>query len=168
MKADDICKDTAKDAWNYELNSLFLKEKTKDVIGVMKDELYGKIIKEFVALGTKTYSYLIDYGIEDKKSKGTKKCVIKDFKFKEYKNCLEATQTGNKINHLAKNDVDISSLKKDHKEFTKNNKSTLKTQERLKSERHDVFTEEIDKIALSSNNDKNMQSIDLIKCVCNE
>ena len=73
----DICKDTAKDAWNYELNSLFLKEKTKDVIGVMKDELYGKIIKEFVALGTKTYSYLIDYGIEDKKSKGTKKCVIK-------------------------------------------------------------------------------------------
>ena len=77
MKADDICKDTAKDAWNYELNSLFLKEKTKDVIGVMKDELYGKIIKEFVGLGTKTYSYLIDYGIEDKKSKCTKKCVIK-------------------------------------------------------------------------------------------
>ena len=38
----------------------------------MKDELCGKIIKEFVGLGTKTYSYLIDYGIEDKKSKGTK------------------------------------------------------------------------------------------------
>ena len=72
MKADDICKDMAKDAWNYELNSLLLKGKNKNVIGVMKDELCGKIIKEFVGLGTKTYSYLIDYGIEDKKSKGTK------------------------------------------------------------------------------------------------
>ena len=72
IKADDICKDMAKDAWNYELNSLLLKGKNKNVIGVMKDELCGKIIKEFVGLGTKTYSYLIDYGIEDKKSKGTK------------------------------------------------------------------------------------------------
>ena len=72
IKADDICKDMAKDAWNYELNSLLLKGKNKNVIGVMKDELRGKIIKEFVGLGTKTYSYLIDYGIEDKKSKGTK------------------------------------------------------------------------------------------------
>ena len=59
MKADDICKDMAKDAWNYELNSLLLKGKNKNVIGVMKDELCGKIIKEFVGLGTKTYSYLI-------------------------------------------------------------------------------------------------------------
>ena len=36
----------------------------------------------------------------------------------------------------------------------------LKTQQRFKSERHDVFTEEINKIALSSNDDKRMQSID--------
>ena len=37
----------------------------------------------------------------------------------------------------------------------------LKTQQRFKSERHIVFTEEINKIALSSNDDKRMQSINL-------
>ena len=44
----------------------------------------------------------------------------------------------------------------------RNNKSILKTQQRLKSERH-VFTEEINKIALSLNDDKRMQSIDSIE-----
>ena len=39
----------------------------------------------------------------------------------------------------------------------------LKTQQRLKSERHNVFIEVINKIALSSNNDKRMQWIDLIE-----
>ena len=40
----------------------------------------------FVALQEKTYSYLIDDGSEDKKAKGTKKCVIKiKLKFKHYK-----------------------------------------------------------------------------------
>ena len=39
----------------------------------------------------------------------------------------------------------------------------LKTQQGLKSERHNVFTEEINKIALSSNDDKRMQSIDSIE-----
>ena len=52
---------------------------------------------------------------------------------------------------------------KNHKKFIKNNKSTLKIQQRLKSERHSVFTEEINKIVLSSNNDKRIQSIDSIE-----
>ena len=39
----------------------------------------------------------------------------------------------------------------------------LKTQRRFKSERHNVLTEEINKIALSSNDDKRIQSIDLIE-----
>ena len=43
----------------------------------MEDELGGKIMKEFVGLRAKTYSYLIDNGSEDKKAKGTKKCVVK-------------------------------------------------------------------------------------------
>ena len=45
------------------------------------------------------------------------------------------------------------------KEFIKKNKSILKIQERFKSERHNVFTEEMNKIALSSNDDKRIQSI---------
>ena len=64
----------------------------------MKDGLGGKIITKFVELRAKTYSYLIDDGSEDKKAKGTKKCVIKrKLKFENYKNCLEATQLENKI-----------------------------------------------------------------------
>ena len=61
--------------------------KNKKVIGLMKDELGGKIITKFVTLRPKTYSYLICE--EDKKAKGTKKCVIKRMiKFIDYKNCL--------------------------------------------------------------------------------
>ena len=45
----------------------------------------------------------------------------------------------------------------------RNNKSMLKTQQRFKNERHNVFTEEINKIALSSNNNKRMQSFDSIE-----
>ena len=55
----------------------------------MKDELGGKIITEFVTLRPKTYSLLTDDGKEDKKAKGTKKCIIKKIiKFNDYKNCL--------------------------------------------------------------------------------
>ena len=43
----------------------------------MKDELGGKIMTEFAALRPKTYSYQMDDGRNDKKAKGTKKCVIK-------------------------------------------------------------------------------------------
>ena len=49
----------------------------KKVIGLMKDELGGKIMTEFVARRTKPYSYLMDDGNSDKQAKGTKKCVIK-------------------------------------------------------------------------------------------
>ena len=119
-----------------------------------------KILTKFDGLRAKTYSYLIDDGIEDKKAKSKKKCVIKrKLKSKNYKNCLEATQLENKINYLEKNKIDIDSIK----EFIRINKSIIKIQRRFKSERHNVFTEEINKIALSSNDDKRMQSIDLIE-----
>ena len=51
----------------------------------MKDDLGTKIMKKFVELRAKTYSQLIDQSGEDKKAKGTKKCVIKrKFKFENY------------------------------------------------------------------------------------
>ena len=99
----------------------------------MKDELGGKIITEFVALRPKTYSYLTDDDKNVKKAKGTKKCVIKRIlKFNDYKNCL------------FKNEI------------------ILKSQQRFKSEAHCVYTEEINKIALSSNDDKRSQTFDRI------
>ena len=117
-------------------------------------------MKEFVGLRAKPYSYLKDNNDGDKKAKRTKKCIIKrKFKFQDYKNGLETAQIENKINHLEKNKINADSLK----EFIKNNKLILKTQQRFKSERHNVFTEEINKIALSSNDDKRMQSIDSVE-----
>ena len=93
----------------------------------MKHDLRGKIMTEFVALRPKAYSYLTDDGGSDKKAKEKKKCVItRRLKFDDYKDCLL------------------------------NNEIILKSQQKLKSERHDVYTEEINKIALSSNDDKRL------------
>ena len=97
----------------------------------MKDESGGKIMTEFVALRPKTYSYLTDDCEEDKKAKGTKKCVIR-LKFNDYKDSLL------------------------------NNQIVLKSQKRINNERHDVYTEEIDMIVLSSNDDKRLQTFDRI------
>ena len=131
IKANDFYKDIANDiekrfdTSNYEVNSPLPTTKNKKVVGIMKDELGGKIVTEFVALRPKTYSYLTDDGKEDKKSKGTKKCVIKRMiKFNDYKNCL------------LKDEV------------------MLKSQQRFISKKHDAYTENINKIALSNNDDK--------------
>ena len=59
--------DTRLDTSNYELNRPLMKVKNMRVIGGMKDELGGKIIKELVGLRAKTCSYLIDDGSEDNK-----------------------------------------------------------------------------------------------------
>ena len=102
----------------------------------MKDELGGKIITEFVTLKPKTYSYLTDDCKEDKKAKGTKKCVIKRMiKFNDYKNCL------------LKDEV------------------ILESQERFISKKHDVSTESINKIALSNNDDKRIVSSDKLRVI---
>ena len=99
----------------------------------MKDELGGKVITEFVALRPKTYSYLTDDCKEDKKAKGTKKCVVKKMiKFNDYKNCLL------------------------------NDEVVLKSQQRFKSKGHNVHTENINKTALSSNDNKRIILLDKI------
>ena len=95
IKTEDFYKGIANDVEkrfdtsNYEVDRPLPTGKNKKVIGLMKDELGGKIITEFVTLRPKTYSYLTDDGKEDKKAKGTKKCVIKRMiKFDDYKKCL--------------------------------------------------------------------------------
>ena len=88
---------------------------------------------EFAALTPKIYSYLMDDGNIDKKAKGTKKYGIKQrLKINDYKDCLL------------------------------NNEIILKSQQRFKSEVHYVYTEEINKIPLSSNDDKRLQTFDRI------
>ena len=85
-----------------------------------------------------------------------------NLKFRDYKKSFKASQIENKINYLEKEKIDVDCLKEDKKVFLKN-KLILKTQQRFKSEKHNVFTEVIKKIALSSNEDKRMQSIDSIE-----
>ena len=76
IKTNDFYKDIANDVEkrfntsNYEVNKPLPTGKNKKVIGLMKDELGGKIITEFVTLRPKTYSYSTDDGKEDKKAKG--------------------------------------------------------------------------------------------------
>ena len=139
IKTEDFYKDIANDVEkrfdtsNYECDRPLPTGKNKKVIGLMKDELGGRIIKEFIALRSKTYSYLTDDCKEDKKAKGTKKCVIKRMiKFNDYKNCLLIGEV------------------------------VLKSQQRFISKGHDVYTENINKIALSSNDDKRLIASDKI------
>ena len=91
------------------LNAIPLRDHClKDYFGLIKDELGRKIMTIFVGLRAKTYSYLIDDGSEDKKSKAIRKFIIKrKFIFENYINRLEATQLENKINHLQKNKIVI-------------------------------------------------------------
>ena len=135
IKANDFYKDIFNDVENrfdtsnYEVNRPLPMGKNKKVIGLMKDELGGKIITEFVTLRPKTYSLLNDDGKEDKKAKGTKRCVIKKMiKFNDYEKCLLDDEV------------------------------ILKSQQRLISKRHDVYTENINKIALSNNDNKRIVS----------
>ena len=135
IKTKDFYKDIAQDVEErfdtYDVDRTLPKGKNKKVIGLMKDELCGGIITEFVALRPKTYSYMTDEFIEMKKAKGTKKCVIKKMlKFEDYKKCLF------------------------------DNEPMLKSQQRFKSKSHEVYTDNINKISLSSNDDKKTVALD--------
>ena len=82
VKTENIYKDIAEDletrfeTSNFELDRPLPKGKNIKVIGLIKDELVGQIMKEFLGLRAKTYNYLKDSNDENKKAKGTKKCFI--------------------------------------------------------------------------------------------
>ena len=97
----------------------------KKVLGMFKDEAAGKIIKEFVGLRAKLYSYKMEEGKENKRCKGIKKAVVeKSIRHEDYKKCLE---TG---------------------------KEQLRRQNIIRSYEHVLYTEEVNKVALSSADDK--------------
>ena len=75
-------------------------------------------MKEVAGLRVKTYSCLNENNDEDKKTKGTKQCVIKrKLKFQDYENCLRAAKIKNEINYSEKKKFNLDNLKKDLKEF---------------------------------------------------
>ena len=139
IKTDDFYKDINNDVdkWfdtsNYDKNNNRPLEigKNKKVISKLKDELVGKIMTVFRALRAKAYAYKLDDDTEMKKAKGTKKCIVKrDITFKNYVDALF------------------------------NDKVIVRSQQRFRSDHHKVYTEEVNKIALSSNDDKRIQTFD--------
>ena len=131
----DISQDVNKrfDTSNYTFDRPLPTGINTKVIGLMKDELGGDIITEFVALRPKAYSYITNDFIEMKNAKGTKKCVVnKMLRFEDYKKCLF------------------------------DNGKVLKSPQRFKSENHEVYTENINKIALSCDDDKRIVTSDRI------
>ena len=73
--------------------------------------------------------------------------ISQRIKLKNYEYCLEENQLENKINF--KNKLDANSLREYHQEFRK--KLISKSQQKLRSKKHNVFAEEVNKIALSDN-----------------
>ena len=115
------------DTSNYPFDHLsgILSGINKKVLGMFKDEANGDIIDEFVGLRAKLYSYKMFEGEESKKCKGVKKSVVKkSITHEDYKTCL---LTGNE---------------------------QLRKQNIIRSYKHEVYTEEVNKIALSASDDK--------------
>ena len=141
IKTKDFFEDISNDVegWfhmsNYDKNDKrpLPISKNKKVPGLFKDELGGKIIIAFAALRAKAYSYLDDDCNKPKKSKGTKRCLIKQ-----------------------------KLMFQNFKDYLFNNKTVYRSQQRFKSNHHQVYTEEANKIALSSNDDKRRQTSDKI------
>ena len=141
IKTEDFYKDTADDVDKSFGTSKYKKDDNRPlpiginegVLGKLKDEIKGKTMTEFIALRAKTYVYLLDDDSEHKKAKGTKKCIIeRELTFKNYKDSLL------------------------------NNEIVIKSQHRFRSDHHKVHMEEVNKIALGSNDDKRIQTFDRI------
>ena len=150
IKTEDFYKDIASDVERWFDTSNYDEKdkrplpigKNKKVIGMFKDELGGKIMTEFCALRAKAYAFLIDYfsnedyeknKIINKKAQGTKQCIVKrEITIRNYVDALL------------------------------NDELVIKSKQRFRSDHHKVHTEEVNKIALSSNDDKRIQTFDKV------
>ena len=139
IKTEDFYEDIADDVparfdtSGYCLNQPLPVGLNKKVIGLMKNELGGKIMTEFVALRPKLYSYRKLDGSEDMKCKGIKKCVVKKtLTFEDYKTCLF------------------------------NDSTQYRSQLMFRSAKHEIHTIEVNKVALNRDDDKRISKKDRI------
>ena len=139
IKTEDFCEDIANDVDARFDTSGYSKTDFRPlpislnnkVIGLMKDELGGKIIAEFVALRPKLYSYRKLDGSEDKKCKGINKCVVKKtLTFEDYKTCLF------------------------------NDSTEYRSQLMFRLSKYEVHTIEVNKVALNRDDDKRISRKD--------
>ncbi|XP_057300808.1 uncharacterized protein LOC130636808 [Hydractinia symbiolongicarpus] len=142
IRTEDIYRDIADDVKTRFDTSAYSKDddrplpigKNKKVVGLMKDELSGKIMTEFITLRAKLYVYksITKWG-GDPKAKGVKKCVTaKSITFEDYQRCLE-------------DGVDI-----------------YKTWVRIKNKGHQIYTQEVNKLVLNRADDKRIVQADQI------
>ena len=97
----------------------------KKVIGAFKDEVAGKQITHFVGLRPKLYSYKVEDEKDFKKCKGIKKNVVKkSIDFDDYVKCLFSGE------------------------------KEMRKMKIIRSEKHDIYSKEVNKIALSNEDDK--------------
>ena len=130
IETDDFYKDIAEDIKDrfdmsrYNPNWPLPVLLNKKVIGLMKDELGGEIMTEFVTLRPKMYAYKTGES-ESKKCKEIKKCVVeKTISFEDYKNCLLSKET------------------------------SYRSQLMFRFSKHEVRTSEVNKLELSRDDDK--------------
>ena len=141
IETDDFYKDIAEDVDKWFDTSNFDKNhnrpleigRKKKVIGKFKDELGGKIMTEFCAFRAKAHAYKLNDDTEKKKAKGARKYIVKrEITFKNY------------VDALFNDEIEIRS------------------QQRFRSDHHRVYTDEVNKIAPSSNDDKRIQTFDKV------
>ena len=132
IETDDFYKDIAKDIKDRFNTSSYNSSRplpvglNKEVIGLMKDELGGEIMTEFVTLRPKMYAYKTG-GSESKKCKGIKKCIIrKMITLEDYKNCLLSGE------------------------------ASYRPQLMFRSSKHEVRMLEVNKLVLSRDDDKHI------------
>ena len=105
----------------------------KKVIGMFKDEVAGKQITHFVGLRPKLYSYKVEDEKDLKKCKGIKKNVVKkSIDFDDYVKCLFSGE------------------------------KEMRKMKIIRSEKHDIFSKEVNKVALSNEDNKRIVLEDCI------
>ena len=108
----------------------------KKVIGMFKDEVAGKQITHFVGLRPKLYSFKIEEDREVRKCKGIKKNVIKKkLDFDDYVQCLFL------------------------------GKKQMRSMKIIRSENHDIYSKEVNKVALSNEDDKREVLLGKVKTI---
>ena len=140
IEAEDFHKDIADDVETRFVTNDYIPDGplpvglNKKVIGLMKDELGGKIMSEFVMWRSKMYSFKVDNS-ESKKCKGIKHCVVKKtISFDDYKNCLFSGD------------------------------QTHRSQLLFRSCKHEVKTLEVNKLALSREDNKRITIDGIASC----
>ena len=141
IHTDDFYKDISKDIkrkfdtsdYPESHPSGILTGVNKKVIGMFKDEVAGRQIAHFVGLRPKLYSFKVEGGGLTKKCKGVKKNVVKrEISFEDYVQCLFSGE------------------------------KQMKSMKIIKSENHDIYSKEVNKIALSNDDDKRILMEDCI------